>query len=152
MTITPKEKELVAIGISVAAGCKPCTDHHIAVARKARATDKEMKQAVEDSLLIRRGAADIMEAHALDRLHEEREPIVIGSLGSPNRIEALVSVGAAFAVNCTSSLEHSLAAAEAAGVTEHDMMQVVKLAAFIKHKAALHVERRVGMTEQEVAA
>ena len=93
-----------------------------------------------------------MEAYALDRLHEEREPIVIGSLGSPNRIEVLVSVGATFAVNCTSSLEHSLAAAEAAGVTEHDMMQVVKLAAFIKHKAALHVERRVGMTEQEVAA
>ena len=37
MTMTPKEKELVAIGISVAAGCKPCTDHHVAVARKARA-------------------------------------------------------------------------------------------------------------------
>ena len=37
MTMTSKEKELVAIGISVAAGCKPCTDHHVAVARKARA-------------------------------------------------------------------------------------------------------------------
>ncbi len=45
MSITPKEKELVAVAISVAAGCKPCTDHHVAVARKARATDAAIGQA-----------------------------------------------------------------------------------------------------------
>ena len=152
MTITPKEKELVAIGISVAAGCKPCTDHHVSVARKARATDNEMKQAVEDSLLIRRRAADIMEAHALDHLDDGREPMVFGSLGEPKRIELLVSVGAAFAVNCTSSLENSLTAAEAAGVPQDDIMQVVRLAAVIRQKASSHVERLVGITEEEVAA
>ena len=65
MAITPKEKELVAIGISVAAGCKPCTDHHVAVVRKARATDEEIRQAANDALAIRRRAADIMQSHAL---------------------------------------------------------------------------------------
>jgi AhpD family alkylhydroperoxidase len=152
MAITPKEKELVAIGISVAAGCKPCTDHHVTVAKKARATGMEMRQAVVDSLLIRHRAADIMEAHALDRLNDEGEPVIFDSRGKPNRMEVLVSVGAAFAVNCTSSLEHSLATAKAAGVSQDDIMQIVKLAAFIKRKAASHVERLVGMTEEETAA
>lgn len=152
MTITPKEKELVAIGISVAAGCKPCTNHHVTVGRKARATDKEMKKAVEDSLLIRRRAADTMEAYALDSLDDQREPVIFGSTREPSRIAALVSVGAAFAVNCTSSLEHSLASAKAAGLPQDDIMQIVELAAFIKQKAASHVERLVGMTEEEAAA
>ena len=152
MTITPKEKELVAIGISVAAGCKPCTDYHVSVARKARATDNEMKKAAADSLLIRRQAVDIMEAHAFGHFDHEREPVVCGLLGEPNRIEALVSVGAAFAVNCTSSMEHSLTATEAAGVSQDDIMQVVKLAAVIRQKASSHVERLVGITEEEVAA
>ena len=152
MAITPKEKELVAIGISVAAGCKPCTDHHVTVAQKARATGVEMREAVVDSLLIRHRAADIMEAHALDRLDEERKPVTLGSRSTSNRMEAMVSVGAAFAVNCTSSLEHSLATAKAAGVSQDEIMQIVELAAFIKRKAASHVERLVGMTEEETAA
>jgi AhpD family alkylhydroperoxidase len=152
MPMTPKEKELAAIGISVAAGCKPCTDHHVAVGRKARATDAEMRQAVNDSLVIRNRAADIMEAHALERLGEKAEPVVFGSRGEPSRIEALVSVGVAFAVNCTSSLQHSLTLAEAAGVPQEDIAQIVELADFIKQKAASHVERLVGMTEDEAAA
>ncbi len=36
MSMTPRDKELVAIGISVAAGCNPCTDHHVKVARNRR--------------------------------------------------------------------------------------------------------------------
>ncbi len=31
MAINSKTKELVAVGISVASGCKPCTDHHVTI-------------------------------------------------------------------------------------------------------------------------
>lgn len=56
MAITPKEKELAAVGISVATGCKPCTDHHMKAVRKARASDKEIRQTVADALEARKGA------------------------------------------------------------------------------------------------
>jgi len=59
-----------------------------------------------------------------------------------------VCLGAAFAVNCVASLEHHLAAAGEAGVSEDDIRQIVTLAAFIKLKAASHVERLVGMSEE----
>lgn len=151
MAITPKEKELVAVGVSVAASCKPCTDHHVTVARKARATDAEIREAMNVAFAVRRRAADIMEAYAFAHLGEERELVSLGFLGEPSRIKALVSVGAAFGVNCVSSLEHHIAAAEISGVSEDDIEEIVKLAAFIKERAASHVEHLVGMTEEAAA-
>jgi alkylhydroperoxidase/carboxymuconolactone decarboxylase family protein YurZ len=62
-----------------------------------------------------------------------------------------VAVGAAFAVNCTSSLEQHLADAEAAGSTQEEITQIVKLAAFIKERAASHVERLVSLSEEHAA-
>ncbi|MDH3474780.1 MAG: carboxymuconolactone decarboxylase family protein [Rhodospirillales bacterium] len=155
MAITPKEKELAAVGISVAAGCKPCTDHHVTVARKARATDLEIEKAVAVALAVRRTAAEIMEAHASAQLggvqaeaQAEAAPSLAGATG---RLTTMVSVGAAFAVNCVSSLERQLAAAEAAGLAADEIMQVVKLAAFIKRRAASHVERLAGLAKDEAA-
>ncbi len=151
MAITPKEKELMAVAISVAAGCKPCTDHHVAVARKARATDTAIGQAISDALAVRSKAADIMEAHAFGHLGDVSEKNRFSPIQEMSRIKALASVGAAFAVNCVSSLEHYLAEAETAGVPQEDIGQIVKLTAFIKQKAASHVERLVGMTEEDAA-
>ena len=46
MTVPPQEKELVAKGISVAAGCRPSMDGYLAASQKGRATREEIKQAV----------------------------------------------------------------------------------------------------------
>ena len=151
MAMTPREKELVAIGISVAAGCKPCTEHHVAVARKARASDAEIRQAARIAFAVRRNATDIMEAYALAHPGEKRDAAGFGLHGEPDRITALVCIGAAFAVNCVASLQHHLAAAGEAGVPDDEIGQIVKLAAFIKQRAASHVERLVGMVEEAAA-
>jgi AhpD family alkylhydroperoxidase len=45
MPITKKEKELAAVGISIAAGCKPCTDYHMKAVREAGASDDEIRRA-----------------------------------------------------------------------------------------------------------
>ena len=39
MAMNGNEKELVAVAISVAAGCKPCTDYHVEAVRKVGATE-----------------------------------------------------------------------------------------------------------------
>ena len=159
-----REKELVAVGISVAAGCRPCTDYHLAAVRKAGASDEEIKQAVADAVSVRRSATEIMAGYALAQLGEDGhgsepphgepphgeppdgepphgEPAAVGET---NRVKELVSVGAAFAVNCTSNLEKHIAAAEALGVSQNEIRNIVKLATFIKAKAASHVEKLVG--------
>lgn len=151
MSITVKEKELTAVGISVAAGCKPCADHHIKAVRKTGASDEEIKQAVAHAVAVRERARRIMQAHALAQLGEaghSGEPVPSEAAG---RMQVLVSIAAAFGVNCVSTLEKYLAAAESVGISQDDVAKIVKLAAFIKKRAASHVERLVGMTEEAAA-
>ena len=149
MAITVREKELAAVGISVASGCKPCTNYHLKSAREAGASDEEIKLAVAGALSVRKSATDCMKAHALARLGQEGSHSHAHGPGSVNRVGELVSVGAAFGVNCTSNLMEHLAAAETVGISQEEVAEIVKLAEFIKERAASHVERLVRSPEEE---
>lgn len=147
MTVTVRERELTAVGISVAAGCKPCTDYHVKAARKARVSDDRIRHAITNALDMRRNATAIMSAYAL--VHVEEVPVdPAGPLTTrTDRVDTLVSMGAAFAVNCVSSLATYLRVAEEQRISQEDIRQVLKLATYIKGRAASHVERLAGMAE-----
>ncbi len=149
MTLRLKERELVAVGVSVAAGCKPCTDYHIKAARKARATADDIRRAVADGLGVRLHATEIMRDHALSQLGDNDHAAAAEALGEVDRLGALIGLGAAFAVNCTSCFGQLRPEAEAHGVTEAEIADVVELARFIKGKAVSHIERIAGAPEQE---
>jgi AhpD family alkylhydroperoxidase len=132
--------------LKAAAGCKPCTDHHVGVARKARASDPEIEEAVV-ALAVARVPTGIMASHALGTWGDLDQGDVSNSAAT-SRHKAL---GAAFAVNCVSNLEAHLSAAEAVGITREEITQIVKLAAFIEERAASHVERLVVLSEAPAA-
>lgn len=140
MPVSAKEKELAAVGLSVAAGCKPCTDHHVTVARKARATDDEIRAAVADAIAVRNQATAFMHAHALSHFGMAAAPDVADAPDRAERVRAMVRLGAAFAVNCTSSLERALAVAHRTGIAADDIAEIVELAGFIRGRAIAHVE------------
>jgi hypothetical protein len=79
ITMTPQKKELVAIGISVAAGRRPSMDGYLAASQKTRATREEIKQAVRgfSRRLPQSGGHEGGPAH----LGEEREVLSFGFLG-----------------------------------------------------------------------
>ncbi len=147
MALTPTEKELVAVGTSVAAGCKPCTDYHLREVQETEASDAEIRQAIAQAAQVRRDATEIMEGHGLEHRGAAGEAGDCGCAEQTTRIKALVSVGAAFAVNCTSGLEKHLKAGQQVGIAEEEIQEVVGLAKFIKRMAASHVEKLVGMAE-----
>jgi AhpD family alkylhydroperoxidase len=146
MAITKKEKELAAVGISIAAGCKPCTDHHMKAVREAGASDDEIRRAVEDSVALRNAATSIMRnyggSHLGDAGHEDATAI------PRDRVAELIGLGAAFAVNCVSSLENYIRHADSAGVTKAEILEIAKLAKFIKERGASHVDRRIESMER----
>lgn len=148
MAISVKEKELIAVGVSVAAGCKPCTDYHVKAVRKAGAVDDEIGQAVADAFAVRWAATAVMERYALAQLHKVAPQTGTKPTEQTNRIRVLVSIGAAFGVNCVSSLEQHLAEAEAVGISQDEIETIVKLAAFIKRRAASHVETLVNVAAE----
>jgi len=149
MAIAIVEKELAAVGISVASGCKPCTSFHVKAARRAGAPDEDIVRAATVGLSVRTSATEIMQSYAFSLLTGTSCQANGGSAAAEtSRFEELVAVGAAFGVNCVSSLEKHLVLAEGVGISKLEIAEVAKLAVFVKQRAASHVERLCGASEQ----
>ena len=105
MTVDGKGKELAAVGISVATGCKPCTDFHVEAASKAGASDHEIERAMV-----------VMKSYALKHVGgpTDASPPADDSRKG-DRLGELVAIGSAFGVNCVSTLEQHLKSASEAG-------------------------------------
>jgi AhpD family alkylhydroperoxidase len=63
-----KTKELVAVGASITANCRPCLEYHTAKARELGAATEEILAAVEVGKLVRRGAAAKMDRFATEHV------------------------------------------------------------------------------------
>ncbi|MEE8392895.1 MAG: hypothetical protein V3R66_01020, partial [Rhodospirillales bacterium] len=112
------------------------------------AEEAEIRQAVNDAIEVRRKAADLMEGHALGQLGLIDTPQDPGQDAGPVRIRELVRIGAAYAVNCPSSLKKYLAAASAVAITQEETEAVARLAGLIRAKAISHVEKLVPLEEE----
>ena len=149
MSITPQERELVIISAAVGSGCKACLRQDLLVANQLHVTDTDITEAIAIAIEIRRCATNDIENFISSGLVESTEPDQTSAGHRSPRIKALVSVSAAFAVNCISSLKKQITAARALGIDDKDLDAVVSLSSFIKAMAASHVERMMNPTEFE---
>lgn len=144
MPMTNLEKELVALAISVAAGCRPCVTHHLVEVRKAGADDNAIEQAVAGAVCVRKAATEGMRRHALGLVP------VNGGCGcaASDPLVELIALGAALSVNCTAETDKHLTAARSLGVSQDQLDEVFALAAMIRSKAIGHAEARLGNAGQ----
>ena len=149
-SLTQKEKELVALGASIAAGCQPCTTHHFEAVRQAGATESEIRQAVDAALRVRNSATEIMTGLAAMHLGTGGAVEETGRSSKP-LIGELVSIGAALAVNCVTNLETHLQAARTVGATERQIQTALGIARAIKKVAEQKAEAIItAVAKQEV--
>ena len=149
MSITPQERELVIIGAAVASGCKACIRQDMLLANQLHVADTDITDAIAVAIDIRRCATNEIENFVSSGLVDSIKPKQSSAgLRSP-RNKALVSISAAFAVNCVSSLKEQIAAAKAAGIDEKELDAVISLSSFIKAMATSHVERMMAPDEIE---
>ncbi len=139
-SLTKKENELIAIGVSIAAGCQPCTAHHFKAVRAAGATEDEIRQALDDALCARNSAIIIMTS--LAEKHMSNMPVTEEPCGCDTKplIGELISIGTALAVNCTTNLETHLKAARAVGASERQIQTTLGLARSIRKIAGQKAE------------
>ena len=149
MSLSMKEKELAAVGISVAAGCRPCTNYHLREARQAGAGEEEIRRAGEIAVAVRHQAAEVMAAHLLGQLGEAAAAKPGAEMAAFSRIDRLAAIGSAFAVNCPATLKAHLAAGGKFGLTQGESEEIAKLATFIRGKAISHVEKLIPRPEEE---
>ena len=142
MAMNLQEKELVYFGASVAAGCQPCATYHYGKAQKLGVSDKEIKQAISDAMKVRDSANRKMEQHSLELIGMTQDQEDEINTQGTTRITELISIAAAFAVNCTSNLEKHIAAARAIGITEYEIYSVLtRVSMRIKDEASSYVNQ-----------
>jgi AhpD family alkylhydroperoxidase len=138
MSISTVDKELVAIAVSIAAGCRPCTAHHLAAARQAGAADQAIETAVASAVCVRSNATEGMRRQALEI---GPQPDGCGC-SAKSTWEELAALGASLAVNCTENIDKHLAAARGLGVAQGDVDVVFALVGKIRARAISHAEAR----------
>ena len=61
-----KTKELIAIGASVAAHCRPCLTYHVAKAKEAGIGKKEISEAIAIGHMVEKGAMSAMRQYSTE--------------------------------------------------------------------------------------
>lgn len=135
-----KEKELVAVGAAVAAGCIPCTQYHMNEVKAAGATTEDITTAVDAALCVKGSAKGIMEKVAYAALGVTKEEQSACCDGPTDRLKELVSIGAAVAVNCPTNFHKHVEAGRKVGVQEDEIQVVVGIAKMIRGKAMEKVD------------
>lgn len=137
MALEQKDKELVAIGASIGAGCGPCIDHHIPAGRDAGLTEPQLARAVEVAEAAHRVAAGLMSRRCRHLLHTA-EALTGGPSQTPtsSRPDELVALGASIGANCHPLLEQYIARGVEQGLTTSQLRSAIKMAEIVQQHAA----------------
>lgn len=64
MGLDIRTRELIAIGASITANCRPCLQHHVNLAMNKGVNEQEIAEAIAIGQLVRKGAAGNMDKFA----------------------------------------------------------------------------------------
>jgi AhpD family alkylhydroperoxidase len=140
--LSAEQKELVAVGASVGAGCQPCVSHHLKAAAKAGLDGEQLLAAVTSAERVSAEAAVAMADHARGKLG----PTVTSAALLSRLEEALASLGAALGANDKQNIERQLRAAADLGASRSQLEQAIETAHNVQENAArihLHEAERL---------
>ena len=147
-SLTDAERELVAIGAAIGAGCQPCTQYHVRAALKSGLSREEIERAIDAAQVVRQEGG-IAVANVGKRMlgagPEEAQP----DIQPPDRPQLLVYIGSAAGCNAGGLATGYIATAvERFGLSGEDLRSALEMAGVVKERAAdflcKDVERALG--------
>jgi len=137
MALQQKDKELVAIGASIGAGCSPCLEHHIPAGRNAGLTEPQLSRAIEVAEDSHRVAVELLSRRSRELLHEV-EPSTRTPLATrpASRADELVALGTSVGTNCHLLLRQHISGALGRGLEVGQVRSAVKMAEIVQNHAA----------------
>jgi AhpD family alkylhydroperoxidase len=130
--LSPEQKELVAVGASVGAGCQPCVSHHLKAGAEAGLDAEQLLAAVTSAERVSAEAAVAMGDHARGELGPtDRSPALLS-----RREETFAALGAALGANDPKNIERQLRLAADLGATRSQLEQAIETAHDVQESAA----------------
>jgi AhpD family alkylhydroperoxidase len=137
MALDQKDKELVAIGASIGALCRPCIEHHIPAGRDAGLTELELARAVEAAQATHRIATELLFRRSHELLRSAQAPAGVPlPLQATSRPDELAALGASIGANCHPLLEQHVAGALQQGLIPSQVRSAIKMAQIVQQHAA----------------
>src|SRR5690242_15698669 len=144
MQLELTEKELVGIGASVGAGCRPCIEHHVVAAREAGLSEAELAEAVDTAFTVRSQATKLF-ARRVRELLGSSAPALDIPAGDGSWTAELVALGASVGANSHPLLQSHIERALETGLTVKQIDAALRTAEYVQERAA-------GMTADKAAA
>lgn len=133
--LSQREKELVAIGAAISAGCQKCADAHFKEALDQGAAPEEVKKAVADATCVINNAKEIMQRKAYALMNVPGKEVAECCSNGADRMGELVKMGAAVAANCTTNIRIHIEIAKSLGVSSGEIRVAIGMAKAIRRKA-----------------
>ena len=133
--LTDAQREFVAIGAAIGAGCQPCTQYHVRAALKAGLSREEILRALDEAQAVRRvgGVAVANVGRTMLGLGEEEAQ---GDAQPSDGRQALVYIGTAAGCNSGGLLARYLEGAGGLGLSAEELAEAVQVAQVVKDRAA----------------
>jgi AhpD family alkylhydroperoxidase len=137
VSLAQRDKELVAIGASIGALCRPCIDHHIAAGRGAGLSEAELTRAVRVAQAAHHLAEDLLFRHTEELIGAAAPSGDVGGEAlSTSAPDELVGLGASIGANCHPVLERHINATLEQGLTPGQVRSAIRTAEIVQHQAA----------------
>jgi AhpD family alkylhydroperoxidase len=152
--LSATDKELVALGAAIGAGCHPCTQYHTQAALKAGLDPVEVRWGIEMAQVVRAKGGIAVANVGRRILGADQQDL--GAQGAPPcRDSALVWLGAAAGCNSGVLLAEYAAQAVALGVEGAGLREAIDIAEMVKTQAgkflSRDIERVLGRATEPVA-
>lgn len=144
--LTQKEKELVAVGAAISAGCQKCANYHFKKAFEEGNTREEIQKAVEAATCVIKSSDEIMQRKAYSLMNVKRKEVKESCADRLDRINILVKIGAAVAANNTNNIQRYIELSKPMGITTEELTVTTKLAQAILKKAGEFAEDAITET------
>ena len=133
-----KDKELLAVAASLAAGCIPCTRHHAVAVRDAGASETEVGSAAAVGIAVKRRSLDVMGALAAELLSfpASASDAAPEQADAESRLTPLVTLAAAVAAHCAPAVEESITRAQELGWTDRDIRRALGVGRMVRETGA----------------
>lgn len=121
--LTPDQRELVAVGTSVGAGCHPCFNYHTKAGHEAGVSVDRLRSALGSADRVATEAVGKMSGHI--RAHLAFSPV---GTGAHPFDDVLAGLGAALGANDRTSIEAHIQSAAALGATREQLQEAIAVA------------------------
>ena len=138
--LTQNERQMVNLGISITAGCRPCTKYHVRKCMESGLTDDLISYVIEKAEQVSIQAVKVLTAKAFKTLNRNIKMEYSVPGGKDNETDILIGLAVSYTLNSSVLLGDYLNYAKHMEIGKEKISEIMVISNFIISKAKSHAD------------